>query len=305
MHACTEHTFSKGANMSFAIITDSSSNLPESLIDKYDLQVMALEFIVDGATYRSYLKGSVTDLQQFYHMMREGKAVSTSLARIEEAEALLRTQFEAGNDALYLGFDSALSGTYEMISTHLQSIALAYPERRLICIDTKAAALGMGLLVLKAVELREEGKTLDEVAAWTDAHVCGFAHWFTVADLKYLQRGGRLSKGVAIAGTLLNLKPILHVDDEGRLVPVQNVRGRRKSQLALLEKFEQTAAEPKAAQTVAISHGDCLEDAEFIASQLTERFGVKDVLINNLDPVIGAHAGPGTLALFFFTDTAR
>ena len=292
--------------MTFGIITDSSSNLPEYLIDKYDLQVMALEFIVDGEIYYSYLKDSVTDGKQFYDMMRDGKIIRTSLARIEDAEKLLRTQFDKGLDVLYLGFDSALSSNYEIISNHIETIAATeYPERVLYCIDTKAAALGMGRLVLEAARRREAGQSLEDVAQWISENILSFAHWFTVDDLHFLQRGGRLSKGVAIAGTLLNIKPVLHVDDMGRLVPAIKVRGRKKSLVALVEKFAETASEPKSEQFVAISHGDCLEDAEYVADQLKERFGVSDVLIHYLDPVIGAHAGPGTVALFFSTDVQR
>jgi len=292
--------------MTFGIITDSSSNLTEALIDKYDLKIMSLEFIIEGVIYYSYLKGDITDLKQFYNMMREGKVIRTSLARKEDAEALLREEFDNGRDALYLGFDSALSGTYEVISEHLKSIAQnEYPERTLYCIDSLAAALGMGRLVLEAAQRREAGQSLDEVAHWLEDHVLTYAHWFTVDDLAYLQRGGRLSKGVAITGTLLNIKPIIHIDETGHLVPVGKVRGRKKSLMALVEKFAETASEPKAEQFVAISHGDCLEDAEFVIDQIKERFGVTDTLIHYLDPVIGAHAGPGTVALFFSTDMKR
>ncbi|MCL2757406.1 MAG: DegV family protein [Coriobacteriia bacterium] len=291
--------------MTFGIITDSSSNLPESMVDQYDLAVMPLEFIIDDVIYHSYLKGNVTDLKQFYDMMRDGKIIRTSLARKEDAEKLLRAQFDEGLDSLYIGFDSALSATYDMISTHIKAVAEEYPDRKLICIDSKAAALGMGRLVLAAAQRREEGLSLEDTAAWVEENLLTFSHWFTVADLHFLQRGGRLSKGVAIAGTILNLKPVLHVDNEGRLVPADKVRGRKKSLIALANKFAETAAEPKAEQFVAISHGDCLEDAEFVANQIKESFGVSDVLIHYLDPVIGAHAGPGTVALFFTTDKDR
>ncbi|MDR2492761.1 MAG: DegV family protein [Coriobacteriales bacterium] len=292
--------------MTFGIITDSASNLPEPIIDHYDLQIMALEFNIEGELYRSYLKGSSIDLKQFYDMMRDGKLIRTSLPSKQEAEDLLRGQFDKGLDVLYLGFDSALSGTYEVISAHLRQVAERdYPERRLFCVDTLAAALGQGLFVLEAAKRREAGETLDEVAQWAAGHCLNFAHWFTVDNLNYLQRGGRLSKGVAIAGTLLNIKPVLHVDDVGRLVPVEKVRGRKKSLQSLIEHFVQGASEPKGQQVVAISHGDCIEEAQFVAAQLKERYGIADPVINYLDPVIGAHAGPGTVALFFKTDRQR
>lgn len=292
--------------MSFSILTDSSSNLPEYLIDEHDLKVMPLEFMVDGQVYHSYLKGSVTDLGKFYNMMREGKVITTSLPPLEIVDALIREEFEAGRDVLYLGFDSALSGTYENISAYLERVrSEEFPERKLECVDTKAAALGQGLYVLEVAKRHEQGMSLEDLAQWARTNVLTFAHWFTVEDLNYLQRGGRLSKGAAFAGQLLNIKPVLHVDEIGRLVPVEKVRGRKKSLQALIDRFEQAASEPKGEQLVCISHGDCIDDAEFVRSQIAERFGVKDFVINNLDPVIGAHAGPGTVALFFITDKER
>ncbi len=292
--------------MSFTILTDSSSNLPEHLIDTYDLKVLPLEFMVDGQVYHSYLKGSVTDLKKFYDMMREGKVITTSLPALEDVDTLIREEFEAGNDVLYLGFDSALSGTFDNTSAYLEKVrSEEFPNQKLECVDTKAAALGQGLYVLEVVKQRDQGLSLEETAEWARAHTLSFAHWFTVEDLKYLQRGGRLSKGAAFAGSLLNIKPVLHVDEIGRLVPVEKVRGRRKSLQALVDRFAETASEPKDGQLVTISHGDCAEDAEFVRSQIAERFGVSDFIINDLDPVIGAHSGPGTVALFFITDKER
>ncbi|MDR2673010.1 MAG: DegV family protein [Coriobacteriales bacterium] len=292
--------------MSFAILTDSSSNLPEELIDKHQLSVIALEFIVEGQVYHSYLKGSVTDLGKFYTMMREGKVITTSLARPESADTLIRELFSAGQDVLYLGFDSALSGTYDSISKYLQQVhEEEFPERQLECVDTLAAALGEGLFVLEAVKLRDAGSSLTEVTAWARKKRLSFAHWFTVDDLTYLQRGGRLSKGAALAGSILSIKPVMHVDDEGRLVPADKVRGRKKSLLALADKFATLASQPQNEQLVCISHAACLEDAEFLRDQIAERCGTKDFVINELDPVIGAHAGPGTVALFFTTDQPR
>jgi DegV family protein with EDD domain len=180
-----------------------------------------------------------------------------------------------------------------------------YPQRKAEYVDTLAAALGQGLFVLEVVKVRESGKSLEETAAWARENTLTFSHWFTVEDLKYLQRGGRLSKGAAFAGSLLNIKPVLHVDEVGRLVPLEKVRGRKKSLQTLIDKFAECASEPKDGQLVCISHGDCEEDAEFVRSAIAEQFGVSDFVINDLDPVIGAHAGPGTVALFFITDQKR
>jgi DegV family protein with EDD domain len=292
--------------MSFEIITDSTCNLPESIIDHYGLHVLALEFTVDGTAYRSYLKGEITDVGKFYAMMREGKVATTSLANLEEADTILRGLFEQGKDVFYLGFDSKLSGSYENARAYMKRLqAEEFPERKLRCADSLAAALGHGLFVVEACKLRDAGKSLDEVADWAKDNRLTFAHWFTVDDLNFLQRGGRLSKGVAIAGTLLNIKPVLHVDDIGRLVPVEKARGRKKSIQALLDHFIETAREPQDEQAVFISHGDCLEDAEYLAKLIQDQTGATEFLINVLDPVIGAHSGPGTLALFFQTDKER
>ena len=240
--------------MNFEIVTDSSCNLVEDMIDEFGLHILPLTFMVDGEQYQSYLKGQHTDLKQFYTMMRDGKVITTSLPNLADSEALMRGLLEQGRNVLYLGFSSGLSGTYE------------------------------------AVELRVE------------QHKLNLAHWFTVDDLMFLFRGGRVSKTAAWAGTMLNIKPVMHVDDEGRLIPLEKVRGRKKSLHALVDHMEKTAIAPIDQQMVFITHGDCLEDAEYVAQEVKERFGVKEVVINYVDPVIGAHSGPGTMALFFLAD---
>lgn len=292
--------------MSFTILTDSSANLPEYLIDAHGIKVMSLEFIVDDELYHSYIPGETSDLSQFYTMMREGKVITTTLPALEDVDVIIREQFEAGNDVLYMGFDSTLSGTFDAVSAYMERIHTEeYPDLQIEYVDTKAAAMGQGLFVLEAVKLRDSGTSLAETAAWARENCLTFAHWFTVEDLKYLERGGRLSKGSAFIGSILSIKPVLHVDEIGRLVPLDKVRGRRKSLQTLVDHFAETAREPKADLLVGISHGDCAEDAEFVRSQIAERFGVKDFIVVVLDPVIGAHSGPGTVALFFVTDQER
>ncbi len=285
--------------MSFAIVTDSSSNLPEDIIDQHDLTVLPLTFMVDGEEYRSYLKGEKTDLSQFYTMMREGKVITTSLPNLKESRESIEALLRAGRDVLYLGFSSGLSGTYQAIELLLTELAGLYPDRTVASVDTLAASLGEGLLVYYAAKMREEGASIEKVRDWVEEHKLHLAHWFTVDDLMFLFRGGRVSRTSAWAGTLLNIKPVMHVDDEGHLIPLEKVRGRKKSLKALVDHMEQTAMSPVADQTVFITHGDCLQDAEYVADLVRERFGVSDVLINWVDPVIGAHSGPGTMALFF------
>ena len=285
--------------MSFAIVTDSSSNLTEEVIDRFDLSVLPLTFMVDGEEYRSYLKGEKTDLSQFYAMMREGKVITTSLPNLQESRETIEALLKDGRDVLYLGFSSGLSGTYQAIELLLAELAGLYPDRTVCSVDTLAASGGEGLLVYYTAKMRDEGATVEAVRDWVEDHKLHLAHWFTVDDLMFLFRGGRVSRTAAWAGTVLNIKPVMHVDDEGHLIPLEKVRGRKKSLKALVDHMEQTADAPVADQTVFITHGDCLEDAEYVADLVRERFGVTDIMINWVDPVIGAHSGPGTMALFF------
>ena len=288
--------------MDFEIVTDSSSNLVEEMIDDFGLHVLPLTFMVDGEEYQSYLKGQHTDLKQFYTMMREGKIITTSLPNLAESEALMRGLLEQGRDILYLGFSSGLSGTFEATELLMRDLAAEFPERTLCAVDTLAASGGEGLLVWHAVQRARAGASIGEVRDWVEENKLHLAHWFTVDDLMFLFRGGRVSKTAAWAGTMLNIKPVMHVDDEGHLIPLEKVRGRKKSLNALVDHMEKSAVQPIDQQMVFITHGDCLEEAEYVADQVKQRFGVPEVVINYVDPVIGAHSGPGTMALFFLAD---
>ncbi|HIW75155.1 MULTISPECIES: DegV family protein [Gordonibacter] len=288
--------------MNFEIVTDSSSNLIEDMIDDFGLHILPLTFMVDGEQYQSYLKGEHTDLAQFYTMMRDGKVITTSLPNLADSEALMRGLLEQGRDILYIGFSSGLSGTFEATELLMRDLAAQFPERTILAVDTLAASGGEGLLVWHAVQRARAGASIEEVRDWLEKNKLHLAHWFTVDDLMFLFRGGRVSKTAAWAGTMLNIKPVMHVDDEGHLVPLEKVRGRKKSLNALVDHMEQSAIQPIDQQMVFITHGDCLEEAEYVADQVKERFGVKEVVINYVDPVIGAHSGPGTMALFFLAD---
>ena len=285
--------------MAFKILTDSCCNLPEYMIDEFGLEVFPLTFMVDGREHQSYLKGKVTDLSKFYDMMREGKVITTSLPNLDSARKLMAAQLEEGHDVLYLGFSSGLSGTFDAIRLLMDELASEYPDRKLYAVDTLAASGGQGLLVWHACQLARAGASVEEVRDWVEENKLHMAHWFTVDDLMFLFRGGRVSRTSAWAGTILNIKPVMHVDDEGHLIPLEKVRGRRKSLDALVEHMAQTGNAPLSEQMVFITHGDCLEDAQYLEGRVRERFGVADVMVNYVDPVIGAHSGPGTMALFF------
>ena len=288
--------------MNFEIVTDSSCNLTEEMIDDLGVHILPLVFMSEGQEYRSYLKGEKTDLKQFYTMMREGKVFTTSLPNMADTEALFRSLLEAGKDVLYLGFSSALSGTHEAVRMLCMQLASEYPERTVRAVGTLAASGGQGLLVYHACMKAREGATLEETARWVEENRLHLAHWFTVDDLMFLLRGGRVSKVSAYMGTMLNIKPVMHVDDEGRLIPMEKVRGRKKALQALVKHVEDSAWKPVADQPVFITHGDCIEDVEYVSDLIREKFGDVQITVNYVDPVIGAHSGPGTLALFFLAD---
>lgn len=285
--------------MNFEIVTDSSSNLLDETIGRFGLHILPLTFIIDGQQRQSFVKGEKSDLKQFYTMMREGKVITTSLPNMSDSEILLRSLLEAGRDILYLGFSSGLSGTYQAIALLLDNLAAEFPERRVLHVDTLAASGGEGLLVYKAAQMAQAGASIEETRQWVEDNKLKLAHWFTVDDLMFLFRGGRVTRTSAWAGTMLNIKPVMHVDNDGHLIPLEKVMGRKKSILGMLKHMEKTADTPISEQTVFITHGDCLEDAEFLRDKIAEKFGVTDIHINYVDPVIGAHSGPGTLALFF------
>lgn len=285
--------------MNFEIVTDSSSNLLDETIGRFGLHILPLTFMIDGQQRQSFVKGEKSDLKQFYTMMREGKVITTSLPNMSDSEILLRSLLEAGRDILYLGFSSGLSGTYQAITLLLDGLAAEFPERRVMHVDTLAASGGEGLLVYKAAQMAQAGASIEETRQWVEDNKLKLAHWFTVDDLMFLFRGGRVTRTSAWAGTMLNIKPVMHVDDDGHLIPLEKVMGRKKSILGMIKHMEETADAPISEQTVFITHGDCLEDAEFLRDKIAEKFGVTDIHINYVDPVIGAHSGPGTLALFF------
>lgn len=284
--------------MSFAIVTDSSCNLPNAVIDKYDLHIASLDFLVDGKPYSSYVKGEENDLQRFYTMMRNREHIKTSAANAQKWTEVIDPVLQAGQDVLVMAFSSALSVTAQEAFNACNSLREKYPERQILAVDTLCAALGEGLLVTYACQMREQGSNLADTYQWVEDNKRKLCHWFTVDDLFFLKRGGRVSAATAVLGTMLGIKPVMHVDDDGRLINVAKARGRKSSLDALVDQMEKTAIEPEK-QLVYVTHGDCLEDAEYLAQQCRERLHVKDVMINILDPVIGSHAGPGTASIFF------
>ena len=281
----------------YRIMTDSSCDLPASLAAELELTVLPLTVTIDGKSYTNFLDEREITFKDCYAALREGCEAKTAAANVDAFEQAMEPILQAGEDILYLGFSSALSSTYNAGALAAEQLSEKYPDRKILTVDTLSASMGQGLLVYLTVQQKRAGATIEEArdyAEKTKHHLC---HWFTVDDLHHLHRGGRVSATSAVLGTVLNIKPVLHMDDEGRLIFMEKVRGRRASIKRMLEKMRETAIEPEK-QIVFMSHGDCIEDAEYLASRVREEWNV-EVVINYVGPVIGSHSGPGTLALFF------
>lgn len=283
------------------VVTDSGCDLPLSYIEKENLATISFTYAVDDDEYRDDF-GKSQDYHAFYDRMRAGAITRTAQANVSQFIELFTQLAEEGKEILYVGFSSALSGTFNSAYMAKQEVEAQLPDAKISLVDTKAASLGQGLLVMEAVRQRNAGKSREEIVAWLEANKLRMNHWFTVEDLEYLRRGGRLSHLQAAIGGILNVKPVLFVDDEGRLVPFSKVRGRKKSLSALIDQLSKRIVSPEE-QVIGISHGDCLDDAEALAEEIRAKIPVKDILVHPIGPVIGAHSGPGTLAVFFYADS--
>lgn len=284
----------------FKIITDSTADLPKEYMQEHNVGCLYLSYIVGGETY-----GGEKELpwKEFYKLMREGNMPTTSQMNPEEVKEYLSECLKADKEILYLAFSSGLSGTYNSARLAAQELMDENPDCKIIVIDTLCASLGEGLMVHKAVTMRDENKSLEEVADWVQNHIQNLVHVFTVDDLYHLYRGGRVSKSTAFIGTLAGIKPKLHVDKEGHLTVIGKVRGRKKSLTALVDYMEEMMGSYADSNDIFfISHGDALEDAEFVRDQIRERLGIEKCLISHIGPTIGTHSGPGTIALFFLGD---
>lgn len=283
----------------YIIVTDSSADLPVNIIEEYKITVIPLGFSFENENYLNYPDHRQLSIKEFYERIKKGERSNTTLVNAKTFEEYFEPLLKDENDILYIGFSSGLSGTFGSSLIAREELLEKYKESQIECIDTLAASLGEGMLVYYAAKMKQEGKSLDEVKQWVLDNRLNLCHWFTVDDLNHLKRGGRINAMTATIGTALGVKPILHVDNEGHLIPDSNVRGRKKSIHALLEHMEATCINPEE-NSVFISHGDCLEDAEYLAGLIKDKLHVKEVIINHVGPVIGSHTGQGVLALFFF-----
>ena len=282
----------------FVMMTDSCCDLSAELAAELELEVLPLRLELEGRSYRNLLDGGEIGFQEFYAKVRSGAMPVTSAVNVGEFDAAMRPILEAGKDILCLCFSSALSTTYQSAVIAGRELEEAFPERKVRVVDSLCASMGQGLLVWLCAQEKKKGKTLEEVLDFAEGAKGNICHWFTVDDLNHLKRGGRVSAAAALFGTMLSVKPVLHVDKEGRLIPMEKCRGRKASLLALVDHMEKTAVDPER-YPVFISHGDCREDAEFVAEEVRRRLGVREVYIHYVGPVIGSHTGAGVMTLFF------
>lgn len=284
--------------MQYKILTDTCCDFPSHMYDELDLAVVPLSVQFRGTYYETYTESW---LKELFAGLRSGESTSTAAVNPERWACAMEPILAQGLDVLVLAFSSGLSTTYQSAVIAAGEMQEKYPQRKIRVVDTLAASLGQGLLVYYACQKRDAGMSLEELVAWCEEYRFKLCHWFTVDDLMYLKRGGRVSAATALVGTMLQIKPVLHVDNEGHLINVAKARGRKASIDALAKKLGETGL-PGANDTVFICHGDCLEDAQYLEQQVKEKYGVKNVFIYYVGAVIGSHSGPGTLALFYLGD---
>lgn len=284
--------------MSFKIVTDSAANLTDEQIREYGVEIISLKYNIDGKEYDSYKKNEKTDFAPVYKLLREKAMITTSLAGRGDCDDVIKPLLENGDDVLVLAFSSGLSGTCQNIRLAAADYKEIFPDRKIIVVDTLCASLGQGMAVHYAVKLRNEGKSIEEVAEWVENNKHTICHIFTIDDLFFLKRGGRLSGTSAVVGTLLGIKPLLHMAADGKLYVTGKARGRAATLEHLISSVGERGIDLEN-QDIFIVHGDCENEAKIIGDEVKKRYKVKNVVYNILDPVIAAHAGPGTLAIFF------
>ena len=273
----------------FVIMTDSCCDLSAEMAEELELEVLPLRLELEGKSYRNLLDGSEIAFQEFYSRVRAGAMPVTSAVNVGEFDAAMRPILEAGKDILCLCFSSALSTTYQSAVIAAGELEESFPERKVRVVDSLCASMGQGLFAWLCAREKRKGKTLEEVLDFAEGAKTNICH---------LKRGGRVSAAAALFGTMLSVKPVLHVDEQGRLIPMEKCRGRKASLLALVDHMEKTAVDPERYPAF-ISHGDCRKEAEFLAEEIRRRLGVKEIYINYVGPVIGSHTGAGVVTLFF------
>ncbi|MDO4276725.1 MAG: DegV family protein [Eubacteriales bacterium] len=284
----------------YVITTDNNSDLPEEFYREHGVGCTYLSYNMDG---KNYTHDNFLPVHEFYEHMRNGSLPTTAQVNPDSARLLMEPYLKEGKDILHIAFSSGLSGSYNSTRIAAEELSEEYPDRKIIVIDSLCASLGQGLLVYLAQKRKEAGEDIDTVARWVEDNRLHIVHLFTVDDLNHLYRGGRVSKTTAVVGSMLNIKPVLHVDDEGKLVAVGKVRGRKKALLELASLMDERLGSYKdSCDTIFISHGDCAEEAQFVVDKIKEKYKINTVIMNDVGATIGAHSGPGTIALFFVGD---
>jgi len=280
------------------IVTDSCSDLTQKQVEQMELHIIPLSVELEGVTYKHYPDERELKITTFYQQLRDKKVAKTSLVNVGSFLTFFESFLKDGYDILYIGFSSALSGTVQSAIVAKNELSEQYPEQKIEVVDSLCASMGLGLLIWYAWKLKEEKKSMSQIVKWLESNKLKLVHLFTVDDLGTLKRGGRLSDTQAFLGSLLRIKPILHVDDQGRLVPLKKARGRSFSLESMVDLMKDKITDPEK-QTIFISHGDCLEEAQQVGKMATDQFHVKEIVYNQIGPVVGAHSGPGTIAIFF------
>ena len=279
----------------FVILTDSSADLTAEMSQPLGIRTIPLEVMVEGEASKTNDK---VDTKEFYAKLRDKKMAKTSAVSIDRFLGIFEGPIKEGKDILYLGFSSGLSSTYSSGAVAARETMEKYPDCKILTVDTLCASMGQGLIVYLAAKKKAEGADIEAVRDYVESIKLNLCHWFTVDDLFFLKRGGRVSAATAVVGSLLSIKPVMHVDNAGKLINVSKARGRKAAIDALFENMKGSML-PNVNETVFISHGDCIEDAEYLANRVRTELGIEHIEINYVGPVIGAHSGPGTLALFY------
>lgn len=280
----------------FIISTDSTADLPVKYLEENNVSVHPLYYIVDG---KEYIPG-IDDMtvKDFYQALRDGKMPTTSASNPINIISRFQKEINEGHNILHLSFSSGLSSSYNNAQMCAEKIMEEEPEFKIIVVDTLSGTVGQGILLMKAVDMKKQGKTIEEIAEWLNDNKKHLIHEFTVSDLNHLYRGGRLSKASAVLGSMLNIQPILHMDNRGGLAPIGKVRGRKKALNTLVDNIEKKS-DIKTLKQVFISHGDCIEDAKYVAGKIKQQYGIEDILISDICPTIGAHTAQGALVVAY------
>ncbi len=285
----------------FSIVTDTSCDMPAAVAEKMGITAVPLKVTIADQTFDCSLSKLDLGSSSFYDVLRSGVNVKTASPSIDDYERYFRQQLERGRDVLYIGFSTALSGSYNVSLIAAEELREEFPERKIICVDSLCGSMGLSMLIYHCLEKQRSGASIEEVRDYAESTKGKICHWFTPNDLFFLKRGGRISAAAAAVGSVMNIKPVLKSDETGKLKVVYKARGRKLAIAKLVEQMNEHYY-PDGSDTVFITHADCAEDAELLARSITKNYGISNVMISEIGPALGAHCGPGTLALFYLGD---